>query len=127
MNLRQSRPLKWDDARQYDRGKVMTTEMLQEGREFGRYLDVDGDGIAYRTYPGAHPTRGSFFTRGSTKNAFARYTEEGAAYTENMQRLLRKFETAKRYLPRPIRRNSGEATSIGAIYYGSTSPAMLEA
>ena len=62
MNHRLCRPLKWDDARQYDRGKVMTAEMLDDGRDFGRYLDVDGDGIPYRTYPGTHPTKGSFFT-----------------------------------------------------------------
>src|SRR5579864_9036945 len=121
MNERLTAPFAWDDGKRMDRGKVMTAAELEAGREFGRYLDVDGDGIAYRTYPGAHPTRGSFFTRGSTKNAFARYTEEGAAYTENMQRLLRKFDTAKQYLPRPIRRDATEATSIGAIYYGSTS------
>ena len=60
MNHRLCRPLKWDDARQYDRGKVMTAEMLDEGRDFGRYLDVDGDGIPYRTYPGTHPTKGSY-------------------------------------------------------------------
>ncbi len=60
MNHRLSRPLAWDDARQYDRGKVMTAEELEAGKEFGRYLDVDGDGIAYRTYPGTHPTKGSY-------------------------------------------------------------------
>src|SRR5438874_3962080 len=91
MNHRLSRPLKWDDARQYDRGKVMTTEMLQEGREFGRYLHVDGDGIPYRTYPGTHPTKGSFFTRGTSRDRYARYSEEGSVYADNMQRLVRKF------------------------------------
>src|SRR6516165_3091406 len=59
-------PLEWNDGRRYDRGKVMTAEMLETGVEFGRYLDVDGDGIPYRTYPGTHPTRGSFFTRGTS-------------------------------------------------------------
>src|SRR5712675_2277112 len=69
MNHRLCRPLKWDDSRQYDRGKVMTAEMLdEEGRDFGRYLDVDGDGITYRTYPGTHPTKGSFFTRGTSRD-----------------------------------------------------------
>src|SRR2546426_11900288 len=77
MNHRLCRPLKWDDARQYDRGKVMTAEMLDEGRDFGRYLDVDGDGIPYRTYPGTHPTKGSFFTRGTSRDRYARYSEEG--------------------------------------------------
>ena len=70
-------PLKWDPARQYDRGKVMDFEDLEAGKEFGRYLDVDGDGIPYRTLPGTHPTRGAFFTRGTTKDRFARYSEEG--------------------------------------------------
>ena len=72
------------------------------GSEFGRYLDVDGDGIAYRTYPGTHPTKGAFFTRGTSKNRYARYSEEGADYVDNMQRLLRKFETAKRLVPAPV-------------------------
>src|SRR5579872_6370479 len=102
MNHRLSRPLKWDDARQYDRGKVMTAKMLDEGRDFGRYLDVDGDGIPYRTYPGTHPTKGSYFTRGTSRDRYARYSEEGAAYQDNMQRLLRKFETAKDLVPRPL-------------------------
>src|SRR3981189_3270936 len=82
MNHRLSRPLKWDDARQYDRGKVMTAEMLDDGRDFGRYLDVDGDGIPFRTYPGTHPTKGSFFTRGTSRDRYARYSEEGAPYAD---------------------------------------------
>src|SRR5215472_16890759 len=65
-------PLAWDDSRRMDRGKVMTAEMLDAGKEFGRYLDVDGDGIPYRTLPGTHPTRGSFLTRGTTKNRYAK-------------------------------------------------------
>ena len=101
--------------------------MLEAGKEFGRYLDVDGDGIPYRTYPGTHPTRGAFFTRGTTKDGYARYTEEGGPYVDNMQRLLRKFETAKRYVPRPVKREAREPTKFGAIYFGSTSLAMEEA
>ncbi|HEX3952967.1 MAG TPA: 2-oxoacid:acceptor oxidoreductase subunit alpha [Stellaceae bacterium] len=120
-------PLKWDPARKFDRGKVMDFDDLEAGKEFGRYLDVDGDGIPYRTLPGAHPTRGAYFTRGTTKDRFARYTEEGPAYVDNMQRLLRKFETAKRIVPAPIRREANETTRIGAIYFGSTAPAMAEA
>jgi 2-oxoglutarate ferredoxin oxidoreductase subunit alpha len=127
MNHRLSRPLKWDDNKQYDRGKVMTAEMLDDGRDFGRYLDVDGDGIPYRTYPGTHPTKGSFFTRGTSRDRYARYTEEGPAYQDNMQRLLRKFETAKDLVPRPLQANSAKPTKYGVIYFGSTSPAMDEA
>ena len=127
MNHRLCRPLAWDDARRFDRGKVMSVEDLEAGKDFGRYLDVDGDGIPYRTYPGTHPTRGSFFTRGSTRDRYARYTEEGGPYVDNMQRLLRKFETAKSVVPRPVRRDAEQPTRYGVIYYGSTSPAMDEA
>jgi len=120
-------PLSWDDKRRFDRGKVMGYADLEAGKEFGRYLDVDGDGIPYRTYPGAHPKRGSYFTRGSTKDRYARYTEDGPTYVDNVQRLLRKFDTAKQYLPKPVRRNAPQPTRFGAIYFGSTGPAMEEA
>ncbi len=95
-------PFTWDDARRLDRGKVMTAEALEAGKDFGRYLDVDGDGIPYRTYPGTHPKRGGYFTRGTSKDRYARYTEDGNAYVDNMQRLLRKFETAKELVPAPV-------------------------
>ncbi|HEX4828100.1 MAG TPA: 2-oxoacid:acceptor oxidoreductase subunit alpha, partial [Xanthobacteraceae bacterium] len=127
MNHRLCRPLTWDDNRKYDRGKVMTAADLEAGKDFGRYLDVDGDGIPYRTYPGTHPTKGSFFTRGTSRDRYARYTEEGAPYADNMQRLIRKFETAKDLVPRPLQANAGKPTKYGVIYYGSTSPAMDEA
>src|SRR5262249_4291348 len=94
---------------------------------FGRYLDVDGDGIPYRTYPGTHPTRGSFFTRGSTRDRYARYTEEGGPYVDNMQRLLRKFETAKSILPRPLLGGAEKPPLYGVRYYVATRPAMREA
>jgi 2-oxoglutarate ferredoxin oxidoreductase subunit alpha len=119
--------LDWDDTRVLDRGKVLTFEELEAGKDFGRYVDADGDGIAYRTYPGTHPTRGAFFTRGTTKDRYARYSEEGPDYIENMERLLRKFETAKQLVPAPVLRNARRQTSFGVIYYGSTSPAMHEA
>jgi 2-oxoglutarate ferredoxin oxidoreductase subunit alpha len=127
MNHRLCRPLKWDDARKFDRGKVMTAADLDAGKDFGRYLDVDGDGIPYRTYPGTHPVKGAFFTRGTSRDRYARYTEEGAPYADNMQRLLRKFETAKDLVPRPLLANAEKPTKYGVIYYGSTSPAMDEA
>ncbi|HWF94418.1 MAG TPA: 2-oxoacid:acceptor oxidoreductase subunit alpha [Xanthobacteraceae bacterium] len=127
MNHRLCRPLQWDDARKFDRGKVMTAADLDAGKDFGRYLDVDGDGIPYRTYPGTHPVKGSYFTRGTSRDRYARYTEEAAPYADNMQRLLRKFETAKDLVPRPLQANAEKATKYGVIYYGSTSPAMDEA
>ncbi len=127
MNHRLCRPLQWDDARKFDRGKVMTAADLDAGKDFGRYLDVDGDGIPYRTYPGTHPVKGSYFTRGTSRDRYARYTEEAAPYADNMQRLLRKFETAKDLVPRPLQANAEKPTKYGVIYYGSTSPAMDEA
>ena len=127
MNDRLTEPFHWNDAKRMDRGKVMNAADLAAGREFGRYLDVDSDGITYRTYPGTHPTRGSFFTRGTSRDEYARYTEDGPAYRRNMERLLKKWETAKRYVPAPVRRDAAGPTRLGAIYYGSTAAAMDEA
>ncbi|HEY5048209.1 MAG TPA: 2-oxoacid:acceptor oxidoreductase subunit alpha [Rhizomicrobium sp.] len=120
-------PLAWNDAHHYDRGKVMSAEDLDAGKTFGRYLDVDGDAIPFRTLPGTHPTKGAYFTRGTSRDRFAKYSEEGAAYVDNMQRLLRKFESAKSLVPAPIRRAAAQATGFGAIYYGSSTVAVDEA
>jgi 2-oxoglutarate/2-oxoacid ferredoxin oxidoreductase subunit alpha len=120
-------PFQWDDSKTFDRGKVMTAEELEAGKTFGRYLDVDGDAIPYRTLPGTHPSKGAYFTRGTSRDRFAKYSEEGAVYQDNMQRLLRKFETAKSLVPAPIVRRAKEKAKNGVIYFGSTSPAMNEA
>lgn len=127
MNHRLCHPFQWDEKRVIDRGKVMTADELEAGKNFGRYLDVDGDGIPFRTYPGTHPTKGAYFTRGTTKDEYARYSEEGAVYVRNMERLQKKFDTARRIAPQPIRHSSAHPTSYGVIYFGSTSPAMDEA
>ncbi len=127
MNQRLCKPLVWDDARKLDRGKVMSAEELEAGRDFGRYVDVDGDGIPYRTYPGTHATKGSFFTRGTTRDSYARYSEKGVDYVANVERLLRKFNTAKALVPQPVLRQAAQKTAIGVIYFGSTSPALHEA
>jgi 2-oxoglutarate ferredoxin oxidoreductase subunit alpha len=127
MNERLASPLTWDDSRRYDRGKVMTREELEAGKEFGRYLDVDGDGVPYRTLPGTHPSRGAYFTRGTTKDRYAKYSEAGPDYIDNMERLLKKFETAKALLPQPMLTPAKYPARFGAIYYGSTGPAMQEA
>ncbi|HEX6707741.1 MAG TPA: 2-oxoacid:acceptor oxidoreductase subunit alpha [Albitalea sp.] len=127
MNHRLCEPLRWDDARRYDRGKVMSREDLDSGREFGRYLDVDGDGIPWRTLPGTHPQRGAYFTRGTTRDAYARYSETGPDYVYNVERLLQKFETAKSVVPQPVERKAAKPTRHGVLYFGSTSPAMAEA
>ncbi|HVF64066.1 MAG TPA: 2-oxoacid:acceptor oxidoreductase subunit alpha [Casimicrobiaceae bacterium] len=120
-------PFQWDDARELDRGKVMGSEALEAGKDFGRYLDVDGDGIPYRTLPGTHARRGAYFTRGTSKDRYARYTEEGLAYVDNMQRLLRKFQTAKALVPGPIIESASQPTREGVIWYGSSGAPMAEA
>ncbi|MEM7467484.1 MAG: 2-oxoacid:acceptor oxidoreductase subunit alpha [Pseudomonadota bacterium] len=126
MNERLCDPLEWDDSCRYDRGKVMTADMLDAGENFGRYLDVDGDGIPYRTLPGTHPDKGVYFTRGTTKDRYAKYSEAGPDYIENMQRLAKKFKTAASYVPPAEVQTNGLDNSLGIIYYGSTSPAMAE-
>jgi len=127
MNQRLCKPFVWDEGRTYDRGKVMTAEELEAGKDFGRYKDVDGDGIPWRTLPGTHPSKGSYFTRGTTKDPYARYSERGPDYIYNVERLLRKFATAATLVPQPVVKPSAKKTSLGVIYYGSTSPAMQEA
>lgn len=135
MNDHLSEPFVWDDARAYDRGKVHDADALEEieknGGRYGRYLDVDGDGIGYRTYPGTHPTKGSFFTRGTSRDAYAIYTEDGDIYAENMDRLTRKFNTAKDYIPKPVLFESaaskGKPSSIGIMFYGTSQQATAEA
>jgi 2-oxoglutarate/2-oxoacid ferredoxin oxidoreductase subunit alpha len=127
MNSHLAAPLAWDDSRLYDRGKVLTHDDLERARNFGRYNDVDGDGIPYRTLPGEHPTRGAYFTRGTSRDRFARYTEDATPYIDNMERLARKFETARKLLPVPILKRAARPTRIGVIHYGSTAPATDEA
>ena len=127
LNQRLCEPFAWDDARVHDRGKVMSAQRLEDGADFGRYKDVDGDGIPWRTWPGTHPTKGAYFTRGTSRDPYARYSERGADYLYNMERLLRKFDTAKALLPQPIERRASVPTRFGAIHFGSTAPAMDEA
>jgi 2-oxoglutarate ferredoxin oxidoreductase subunit alpha len=107
----------------------MTALELEAGKTFGRYLDVDGDAIPYRTLPGTHPTKGAFFTRGTSRDRFAKYSEEGPVYQDNMQRLLRKFETAKSQVPAPVVQlaRPEARTKCGLIYFGSSAPAVREA
>jgi 2-oxoglutarate ferredoxin oxidoreductase subunit alpha len=127
MNERLCKPFTWDDGRTYDRGKVMSYEDLEAGKDFGRYLDVDGDGIPWRTIAGTHPTRGAYFTRGTTRNAYAKYSEAGTDYVYNMERLRRKFDTARTIVPAPVVRRAARATKQAVIYFGSTAAAMDEA
>jgi 2-oxoglutarate ferredoxin oxidoreductase subunit alpha len=127
MNQRLCAPFAWDDTRQHDRGKLISAEELEAGRDFGRYKDVDGDGIPWRTLPATHASKGAYFTRGTTRDPYARYSEAGPDYVYNMQRLQTKFATAARLVPAPVVHAAQRPTRLGVVYYGSTSPAMAEA
>ena len=127
MNEHMSPPLEWDDNRLYDRGKVYTAEDLDKIGQFGRYLDSDGDGIPYRTLPGTHPTKGVYFTRGSSRDEYAKYTEDSAVYVRNMQRLEKKWETAKTLLPEPEFYQKSNKHEEGIIFFGTSTHSALEA
>ena len=127
MNQRLCAPFEWDDARTYDRGKVLTAEDLDAGKVLARYRDLDGDGIPYRTWPGTHPDKGAYFTRGTSRNPEAIYSERGPDYVYNMERLLQKWQTARTLVPQPVVVQSDIPARHGAIFFGSTSPAMAEA
>lgn len=117
--------LEWDDKYRPDRGKVLYAEDLEKMETFHRYLDSDGDGIPYRTLPGEHP-KGAYFTRGSGHNKYGAYTEDLDEYREVMERLLRKWETAKSLVPEPVVINKPGATA-GILAMGSSDGAVREA
>ena len=119
--------LTWDDNRMYDRGKVYSAEDLDAMDRFGRYVDTDGDGITYRTIPGRHPEKGMFFTRGTSRNEYAVYTEKGEEYEQNMQRLTRKWKTCPQHLPAPIEITRNQNNEMGIIHFGTSMAATHEA
>ncbi len=127
MNDHISDPFEWNEMRKYNRGKVLSGEELENIGRFGRYLDVDGDGIPYRTYPGTHPTKGAFFTRGTSRDEYAAYTEDGAAYKRNMDRLLVKWDTAKKIVPAAQLYQSKKESDVGILFFGTSTYSSEEA
>jgi 2-oxoglutarate ferredoxin oxidoreductase subunit alpha len=127
MNDHMSEPFEWDDSKPYNRGKVLDAQQLEELPRFGRYLDVDDDGITYRTIPGTHPTKGSFFTRGTSRDEFAAYTEDGSVYARNMDRLLKKWDTAKNIVPAPVLYQQENKSPYGLIFFGTSTYSAEEA
>jgi len=117
--------LKWDDSYVPDRGKILDKEAIEKLEKFHRYLDLDGDGIPYRTLPGVHP-KGAYFTRGSGHTQYGAYTEDSAEYQIVLDRLTRKFATAKRMMPKPIIEQDAHI-DIGIVAYGSSDGAVREA
>jgi 2-oxoglutarate ferredoxin oxidoreductase subunit alpha len=116
----------WDDAKEFDRGKVLSKDDLENMESWGRYLDVDGDGIPFRTLPGTHPEKGAYFARGSSHDEYARYVEDGEVNARNLKRILKKFKGAHKFLPKPVFKQDTNASSMGLIYFGSTEAAMQE-
>jgi 2-oxoglutarate/2-oxoacid ferredoxin oxidoreductase subunit alpha len=117
--------LSWDESYQPDRGKVLSQEQIEKLEKFHRYFDADGDGIPYRTLPGVHP-KGAYFTRGSGHTQYGGYTEDAAEYQIVLDRLKRKFDTAKRLVPKAVfAGRSGQ--NIGIVSLGSCDGAVHEA
>jgi 2-oxoglutarate ferredoxin oxidoreductase subunit alpha len=128
MNNHMSPPLAWDDDKKYDLGKILSAEDLEEMKEdFGRYKDVDSDAIPYRTIPGTHPTKGSFFTRGTSHDEYAKYSELGEDYLHNVDRLAQKWETAKTLIPKPEFYQKENRSNVGLLFFGTTTYAAVEA
>ena len=127
MNDHLTSEFSWQDDKTYQRGKVLSAEQLDEIEVFGRYLDVDDDGICYRTLPGTHPDKGAYFNRGTSRNKFAGYTEKSADYVDNMERLSKKFMNAIRYLPEPEIVQNKKIAQLGLIFFGTTSHPIVEA
>jgi 2-oxoglutarate ferredoxin oxidoreductase subunit alpha len=127
MNDNMSDPLEWDDIKEYDRGKVLSAADLDAMERFGRYQDSDGDAICYRTYPGTHPEKGAYFTRGSSRDEQAVYTEKGEEYERNMLRLLQKWDTIKEYVPGPEIIPAAKPTDMAVLYFGTSEASSREA
>ncbi len=127
MNDHMSAPFTWDDARVYKKGKVLTREQLDDMGRYGRYLDVDDDGIGHRTLPGVHPSKGAFVARGTSRDEYAVYTEESPAYKRNMDRLTKKWDTIKTLVPQPEVFQTKNNSNVGVIFFGTTSQSVIEA
>jgi 2-oxoglutarate ferredoxin oxidoreductase subunit alpha len=125
MNDWMCRDLRWDDSYRPDRGKVLTAEEIEALPKFQRYIDADGDGIAARTLPGVHP-KGSYFTRGSGHNQSGLYTEDAAEYQQVVDRLRRKWDTAKTLVPK-AEIEHGDRCRTGFLTIGSCDAAVREA
>ncbi len=127
MNDHISQPFVWDDKRKYNRGKVLSAADLDKIEKYGRFLDIDNDGIGYRTIPGVHPAKGAFVTRGTSHDEYAVYSEEGDVYKRGMDRILKKFHTAKKLVPEPELFQKRNASPDGIIFFGTSTLSALEA
>jgi len=127
MNDHVSAPLKWDADCGYQRGKVLDAAALDKLERYGRYLDVDEDGIPYRTIPGTHVSKGGLVTRGTSRDEYAVYTEDGEIYRRNMDRLIKKWDTAKDIVPAPEFYQENNSSAGGVLFFGTSTYAAEEA
>lgn len=128
MNDHLSEPFSWDKNRNYKRGKVLSSDDLEKmTSRYGRYLDSDNDGIPYRTIPGTHPSKGAYFTRGSSHDEYGLYTEDSDAYVRVMERLEKKFETAKQLVHQPFVYQKKNNSKFGLLFLGTSSYSSEEA
>jgi 2-oxoglutarate ferredoxin oxidoreductase subunit alpha len=127
MNDHVSAPLKWDADCGYQRGKVLDAAALDKLERYGRYLDVDEDGIPYRTIPGTHVSKGGFVTRGTSRDEYAVYTEDGEIYRRNMDRLIKKWNAAKEIIPAPEFYQEKNFSKHGVLFFGTSTYAAAEA
>lgn len=126
MNIHMTDPFTWDESRKYNRGKVLNREELEAVEDYGRFKDVDGDGIGYRVIPGTHPSKGAFLSRGTSHDPYGRYTEDGVVHAGEIDRLIRKFNTAKNLVPQPEVYQEENQSDHAIVFYGTTTYAALE-
>lgn len=126
MNIHMTDPFTWDESRKYNRGKVLNREELEAVEDYGRFKDVDGDGIGYRVVPGTHPSKGAFLSRGTSHDPYGRYTEDGVVHAGEIDRLIRKFNTAKTLVPQPEFYQEENQSDHAIVFYGTTTYAALE-
>lgn len=127
MNIHMTEPLSWDDARKFNKGKVLNKEELDAVEDYGRFKDVDGDGIGYRVIPGTHPSKGAFLSRGTSHDPYGIYTEDGVVHAGEIDRLIRKFNTAKELVPQPEFYQKENQGKHAIVFFGTTTYAALEA
>ena len=127
MNTWMSDPFPYPDQTAYERGKVLDAAALEKIEDYGRYADVDGDGIPYRTIPGTRNDKAPYFTRGSGHDAKARYSEKPGDWKAGVDRLVRKFETARSAVPAPVIQAGSGEVPFAILAMGSTDSAMTEA
>lgn len=127
MNDHVSDSFQWDENRIYQRGKVLSESELESLNNWGRYVDIDDDGLTYRTLPGTHAQKGSYFTRGTSHDEYANYTEDSGTYLRIMDRLVKKFNTAKSMVPGPELIQNANEHENGILFFGTSTYAAQEA